>query len=187
VFAAARRYFETRYPDKNPPAPDPINAHVQFLFPVPDGPARISVKDLSITKQYSVIQIEIQKEQKDKSFQTCTIAIVTQGNLAAESGQTIPADPPTIPMKDIPDRETKCEEWKLPPLVLNSFPVSRKMRNFPLKGGKEGRWNDRLGLSIKEQWMKLADENARFDVLSLGFVCDMVSRSTLSGRQRRWR
>ncbi|RFU29755.1 hypothetical protein B7463_g6565, partial [Scytalidium lignicola] len=150
---------------------DPINSYIQFLYPAAPGPAILVVRELKIGKNYSSVQVELQKQQQDGSAKTCVAAIVTQGNLAAEHGQTI-STPPVIPKGELPDRDTECEEFMQPDWILRAFPVAFKMRPFKLKGGKNGKFNDRKGLHVKETWIKWRDENERYDVISLGSLCD---------------
>lgn len=54
------------------------------------------------------------------------------------------------------------------------FPVVDKILSYNLKGGVDGKWNDRFGLSIRECWLRFQEDRG-FDVLSLGSLCDTVS------------
>jgi hypothetical protein len=171
LFSTARTYFLSKYPSR--PQPDPINIHVQFLLPVSVGVARLRVDEISIGKRYSTAQITVLK-QKGSSCQPCVTAIITQGNLATEVGQTI-TTPPIIPKKEIPDRETACEEWIRPDWLAKLLPVSTKWRTSRPKGGKNNRFLSRKGLNVKETWMRWADEKGKLDIISLGTVCDNVS------------
>jgi acyl-coenzyme A thioesterase PaaI-like protein len=177
ILSTARAYFLSAYPSRS--FPDPINTHVQFLSPASIGPARLCVRELSSGRQYFTIQIELQKAEKDGSFKTCHIAIVTQGNLATEAGMTIETTP-TTPKEEIPDREKDCERFKQPAWVLRALSVANKLRTFNVKGGVDGKWSDRHGLGVRECWMGFSDESTRFDVLSLGLLCDFVRALTPS-------
>src|ERR1700710_3030573 len=99
IFSASRAYFLKKYPSS--PKPDPINSHIQFISPVVVGAAKIIVQELNASKLYASVQIEIRKEAKDGAFKTCVLAIMTQGNLALETGQTF-SIPPTISKKELP-------------------------------------------------------------------------------------
>jgi hypothetical protein len=168
LLTTARTYFVTKYPSRL--QPDPINIHVQFILPVPIGPARLRVDEISIARRYSVIQITLQTQQlKSGTQNTCIIAIVTQGNLATESGQTVPT-PPLVPRSVIPDRETACEEWVQPEWLARLLPVGAKMTTLLPKGGTNMRFPSRKGLNFREVWMKWTDEKERFDLISLGSV-----------------
>jgi hypothetical protein len=135
------------------------------------------VDDISIKKRYSVVQITIQKlHPENLKYQTHVTAIITQGNLATENGQTIPI-PPMISKGEIPDRNTACEEWISPRWIRELLPVGAKLRTFKQTGGKT-RFLSRKGLNVKEIWTRWTDETQKFDVTSLGTVCDNVSLRT---------
>lgn len=138
------------------------------------GPATLTVRELVPSKSYPCIQVELQKEQKDKSIKTCVTAIIIQNNLATEKGQTIET-PATVPKAELPNRETECYEHIKPDYMKKMYPVSKKTRTFYVNGGKNGRLNDRKGLHVREIWLGWTDPNQVFDVISLGTVCDTVS------------
>jgi hypothetical protein len=149
---------------------------VQYILPVEIGAARLYVDEISIKKRQSVVQITLQKlDPQNLKYQTHVTAIITQGNLATESGQTIPT-PPMIAQNEIPNRETACEEWISPQWIQKLLPVGAKLRTFKRKGGG-ARMMSRKGLNVKEFWTRWTDEAQKFDVISLGSVCDNVSFS----------
>lgn len=168
IYSTARQFFLDKYPQV--PRPDPINSHIQFLIRVPPGPIRLWVRELNIGKQHSVVQIELQREKKrtvpsEEAYQACVLAVVTQANIAKERGLSLKTEP-TIPIEDIPSRD-ECEYSAYPPVVEKMFPVIDKILSYNLKGGVDGKWNDRFGLSIKECWLRFQEDRG-FDILSLG-------------------
>lgn len=172
LLSCARAYFAGVHPTR--PLPDPIATHVQFLSPAPDGPARLTVRELSSGRQYATVQIELQSPEKDGSFKTCHIAMVTQGNLATEKGMSIETTP-AIPRDEMPDRERDCERLRQPGWALRAFAVGDKLKTLHVKGGVDGKWvAGPGGLSTRDCWMRFSDEEVRFDVLSLGLLCDFV-------------
>ncbi|KAH8799704.1 thioesterase-like superfamily-domain-containing protein [Xylogone sp. PMI_703] len=169
LMSTARTYFLSKYASQ--PQPDPINIHVQYILPVEIGKVRLLVDELSIKKRYSVVQISLQKQHpKSLKFQTHVLVIVTQGNLATEQGQTI-SIPPMISKSEIPDRRTACEEFILPTWLKKLLPVANNFRTFKRTGGKS-RFLSRKGLNVKDFWTRWADETQKFDLISLGIVCD---------------
>jgi hypothetical protein len=172
LFSTARAYFTSKYPSLQ--QPDPINVHIQFILPVQIGKVRLDVSEISIRRQYSVAQITLKKLHPENStYQTHVTAIITQGNLATENGQTIPV-PPIILKDEIPNIKAVCEESIIPEWIRKLLPVSTKLRSFKRRGG-ESRVLSRKGLNVREIWMRWTDEKQKFNVISLGTVCDNVS------------
>ena len=171
LFSTARTYFLSKYPLLR--QPDPINIHVQFILPVQVGKVRLYVSELCIRKRYSVVQVTLKRKHPENlTYETHVTAIITQGNLATENGQTIPV-PPMILKHEIPDIDA-CEEYMAPEWLLKLLPVSTKLRSFNRRVGKS-QVLSRKGLNVKETWMKWADKAQKFNVISLGSVCDNVS------------
>ncbi|KAG0652497.1 hypothetical protein D0Z07_0658 [Hyphodiscus hymeniophilus] len=180
IFSTARAYFLTHHPARN--QPDPISAHVQFLKQVWPGPVRLSVKPVNIGSRVSVIQIELSQSvshsvsQNSKSHSQATdyitgvIAIVTQSNLATESGLSLPTVP-TIPKSEIPDREKDCVDFIEDPFIKAAAPTSLKADIKVLPGGIDRTGSDHRGRSFRELWLKFAD-GTNWDVLSLGWLSD---------------
>jgi Thioesterase-like superfamily len=137
------------------------------------GPARLTVDELSNGRKYSVVQIALQKQQDNGSYQTCATAIITQGNLSMEKGQTI--EVPPIIKNGLPHRERDCEETFNPKWISKALPVSTKIRAFLLKGSKNGRYGSREGWNVREFWVGWTAEDQKFDLISLGSLCDNVS------------
>lgn len=105
------------------------------------------------------------------------IATVTQGNLATEKGISLPTVP-TLRKEDIPDRETECEDYVFSPFIKKFVPASCKLDGRAVRGGVEGTFSDYHGRSFREVWYTFADGSA-WDVLSLGYLTDMVIPSFL--------
>ena len=133
--------------------------------------------ELNFGKRYSVVQISLEKALDGNTYKACTIAMITQGNLSAEEGQTI-LMPRIDPKVDLPDRDTECEEFQMPTWVQRLLPVTSKQRAFKLKGGKNGQVPSREGLNVREIWMSFSDETQRYDVVALGLLCDSVSATS---------
>lgn len=64
---------------------------------------------------------------------------------------------PTIAIDDNEHRKRDCEVFMVPPTLKGLFSVESKVVIYIVKDEKEGRLNDRLGLSSREAWAKLDD------------------------------
>jgi hypothetical protein len=176
--AAARTYFTTTHPSRS--QPDPIASTFNFLFPVPYGPVKLSIKELSLGSNYSTIQVELEGQVMEKmravpdKRRTCTLATIIMGNLAGEKGMTLPTTP-ILRKEALPDRTHWIESIR-PNSMRKVFPIVFKTR----------RW---LGTTDPIVTKTLAEKSMRglwtsrwdgkgWDVLELGFVCDLVTFPT---------
>jgi acyl-coenzyme A thioesterase PaaI-like protein len=190
IFSTARTYFLTHHATRN--QPDPITAHSQFLKQLWPGPVRLAVKAVNLGSRVSIIQIELSQSAshsvsqnskanaKSQEYIIGVIATVTQGNLAAEKGISLPTVP-TLRKEDIPDREKDCEKYVVSSLIKRLAPGSYKLDGRVVKGRVEGTFSDYRGRSFREIWYTFADGSA-WDVLSLGYLTDMVTTSLQSHR-----
>jgi hypothetical protein len=128
------------------------------------------VKDLKIGRRLSVVQIELQTKGQDGKLATRTTAIVTQGNLATESGPT--GKSPYNFKADLPRRED-CVRWN-EKWWMELVPITRQIRSWLPPGGPDARWQDRFGPGVREGWIKM-DNGSGFNSLFLGQLCDPVS------------
>jgi hypothetical protein len=139
------------------------------------GAANISVNNLSLARRYSVVQVTIRKKLKNRSYQIRVTAIVAQGNLATESGQTV-ENTPMFDISELPELKSGCEEKSIPEWVSEISPVAGKMRWYGRKSAEKERWNSNGGVvNVGEVWVSWRDKDDRYDVTSLGSLCDTVS------------
>lgn len=94
-------------------------------------------------------------------------AFVTHGNLTTESGPSL-----ATPRLSLPDRRT-CVEWA-EPLFAALNPATTRCRLWTAPGGDTAYWTPKLGRHRRDQWARLADDAARWDLLSLGCLADWV-------------
>lgn len=78
---------------------------------------------------------------------------------------------------EIPDRERDCDQWIRSPLVIKLLPVINKVHVLKRKEAKTQFWSRKgeAGLNTKEAWVRWEDLGQKFDLISLGVVCDAVS------------
>lgn len=115
-------------------------------------------------------------------FITGVIATVTQGNLVAEKGPSLPTVP-TLLEDEVPDREKDCMEFVEDPFIQKVAPAAAKVESRVVPGGIKRTFSDHRGRSFREMWLKFAD-GSHWDVLSLGYLTDVVNRFTLAFRHR---
>jgi hypothetical protein len=179
----ARTYLALTRPSTKPPQPDPINSHFQLFSPSSPGPVHLIVSLLKPGFRISIVQIEIQEPitsanpRDEAKYKTCALAIVTMGNLSLGVGLSLPTEP-TVKKEDIPNRDRDCKRWTVEddPVMAEinlRSPVNHKFQNWILKGTKDGMFNDRFGLSVREMWLRRSNGKG-FDIMSLVAICDFV-------------
>jgi hypothetical protein len=174
--AAARTYMHTSHPTRS--QPDPISSSFNFLFPVPYGPATLSVKELSLGSKICVIQVELRAQVMEKlravpgTFRVCTVGTMNMGNLAAERGISLPTKS-MVRKEEIPDREKDCVEQVRPEELRETIPIMFKNRRWECGPGANGK-GEGEEKSVRGIWISRSDDKP-WDVLSLGQMCDAVS------------
>jgi hypothetical protein len=98
---------------------------------------------------------------------TCTVAFVTQGNLATESGPNF-----ETPKFELPDR-AKCREM-ISKVFGTANPATKRCRIFCPPGGETPFWTLDLGWHRRDQWARLTDVDSWWDLLSLACIADWV-------------
>jgi hypothetical protein len=155
------------YPNLN--QPDAIILNVHYLNPLFGGLFTIIVHDVKIGRKISTVRVELNAADRKGTMVPCATALVTQSNLAMESGVTGASK---IDFKDDMPRREDCvrhaETW-----IMNLLPITRKLRVLIPPGGPDTRWKDRFGPGIRESWVKMDDGSALHSVL-LGHLCDPI-------------
>ncbi|KAK0114175.1 hypothetical protein ONS95_013675 [Cadophora gregata] len=173
----------------NPSSPHPhvLNSHIQFLHPVPPSSSiRLTVRPLNISSRISVLQIELQTSSSSSSptsaeppiWKTHTTSILTSTNLTLPLSKNLNLTFPTrpsIPLSQIPNRETDCEELTHPAFFSNVAPCILKFTGWVVKGsyGVDLRLSDRFGRCTKDIWYRRGD-GEDWDLESLGVLCDFI-------------
>ena len=125
--------------------------------------------DVKIGRKISTVRVELNAADRKGTMVPCATALVTQSNLAMESGVTGASK---IDFKDDMPRREDCvrhaETW-----IMNLLPITRKLRVLIPPGGPDTRWKDRFGPGIRESWVKMDDGSALHSVL-LGHLCDPI-------------
>jgi len=131
------------------------------------------VNPVSIGSRVSVLQITLQvTEPGSEDVKVCVISTVTQGNLATETGLNLPTEC-ALRREDIPDRQRDCEEYSYAPRLNQLAPVALKVRQLRAKRHIPSEPGATKSNSIRNTWYTFRDETG-FDVLSLGYLTDMV-------------
>ncbi|KFZ17909.1 hypothetical protein V501_01484 [Pseudogymnoascus sp. VKM F-4519 (FW-2642)] len=166
MLAASRAYFATTHPSRS--QPDPIHVTAQFLSAVPAGPLTIQVQPEKLGHNYSVVRVSLRT-----ATTICTVAFVTQGNLATESGPNF-----ETPKFELPDR-AKCREV-ISKVFGTANPATKRCRIFCPPGGETPFWTPYLGRHRRDQWARLTDDDSRWDLLSLACIADWIPAMPLN-------
>ncbi|KFY85049.1 hypothetical protein V500_08751 [Pseudogymnoascus sp. VKM F-4518 (FW-2643)] len=166
ILAASRAYFATTHPSRS--QPDPIHVTAQFLSAVPAGPLTIQVQPEKLGRNYSVVRVSLRT-----ATTICTVAFVTQGNLATESGPNF-----ETPKFELPDR-AKCREV-ISKVFGTANPATKRCRIFCPPGGETPFWTPDLGRHRRDQWARLTDDDSRWDLLSLACIADWIPAMPLN-------
>ena len=74
--------------------------------------------------------------------------------------------------EEMPVREWDCDKFVYPKYIAQIAPGAMKLEQWRVKGGVAGTFNAKRGRSVREVWYSLRWTG--FDVLSLGYLTDMV-------------
>lgn len=165
ITSTSRKYSASKHSGLS--QPDVVHMHIQYLSPLPHGPFRVNIQDQKLGSKHSVIQVEL-KSSKPSTSGLSIIALVTLGNLATKGHSILALN------ISLPDRETDCVRWT-DAKFFNSSPTSSKMRSFVRKGGPSPLWSPEVGQNKRDMWVKIDDDNDKFELSHLGFLADMVS------------
>jgi len=120
-----------------------------------------------------VLQIEVQtREHGSGKMKVGVISTVTQGNLASEIGLNLPTVR-ALRREDVPDRERDCEEYFYAPYWEQLAPGALKVRQLRAKRHVLDTLSATKLKSVRDVWYTFRDATG-FDVLSLGYLTDMV-------------
>jgi acyl-CoA thioesterase len=168
-----RQYFQDRHPALN--QPDLITFHVEFLSRTAVGNATVCVHPLKLGRQFSTVRVNViqRDEAKDKTI-VCLEALVTQGNLTAEShsGGMNLATKGMLNKNLIPKRE-ECEKWVTDPRWHGRRPAAFKIEMYLPKGSDSLCASPTMGPELREQWVRWSPGvGSKFSISSLAFLAD---------------
>lgn len=125
------------------------------------------IRDIKIGRSQSVVQVEVQQGNLEAA-KACALAFVTYGNLATENGPSLPSQKLPLPNR------SECD-MLISDLFTRLNPATGHVLAFTPRGGSSPWWSPDVGQNARDQWICFADESGGFDVLSLGYVADLVS------------
>jgi acyl-CoA thioesterase len=173
VSETVHQYFQDQHPALN--QPDLITFHVEFLSRTAVGDATISIQPLKLGRQFSTVRVNvIQRDEAKGKTVTCLEALVTQGNLTAESqsGGMNLATKGLLDKKSIPKRE-ECEQWLTDPRWHTRRIAAFKIEVYLPKGSDSRAASPTLGPGVREQWMRWTPGvGSKFSLSSLAFLAD---------------
>jgi acyl-CoA thioesterase len=173
VSESVSRYFQDKHPSLN--QPDLITFHVEFLSRTAVGNATVSIQPLKLGRQFSTVRVNlVQRDEVTDKTTVCLEALVTQGNLIAEShsgGMNLKTKG-LLDKDSIPNRE-ECVKWVTDPRWhtrrLAAFKVEMHLPN----GSDSLSASPTLGPSVREQWVRWTPGvGSKFSISSLAFLAD---------------
>jgi hypothetical protein len=178
VVVAVQTYFKDKHLDLN--QKDLITFHVEFLARSAPGPAEISIQELKLGRQFSIVRAQlIQYPNGNRSTKprSCIEALVTIGNLAQES-QSGGVNLPTrqiMPSGTIPPRKD-CKPWNYAPEWAARRPAAFKIKVFLPPGTGELLANPTYGPSVREHWVQwqsgVGGDSKGFQISALAYLAD---------------
>nr|POE51586.1 hypothetical protein CFP56_25793 [Quercus suber] len=162
---AVKAHFDTTLSKQN--QPHTLSLHLDFLRRTEVGDALITIKDVKLGRQTSVVHVTLSQGAREE-----VVGYITQTHLGREEGASFDTRwnlHPSPPLVDISQLESDTEpNWKRQ--VFSAFPQFRKATN------QCEYWSPRIGQAspaIADQWMRLRDPHENFTNESLGFVVDL--------------
>ncbi|KAK3112499.1 hypothetical protein LTR53_011191 [Teratosphaeriaceae sp. CCFEE 6253] len=149
--------------------PHLLTLHLDFLRRTQTGPATITITDVKLGRQASVVHVALRQPGRGDAE---VVGYATHGNLHTEAGVSFPTSwafhPSPPPMVDVGALETDTDplwaerhEWP-----FASFrKVTKHLRSWFPRAGQ-------AAPAVVDQWLCLRDSEDRFTDSSLGFVAD---------------
>jgi hypothetical protein len=167
VLRVASTHFSTTLSKQN--QPHTITLHSEFLRRTRAGAAAFTVRDVKLGRQTSTIHISLAQDGREE-----VVVYVTNANMAAETGLTLPTGwsphpPLPAPPKDLAKLAADGEDadW----VVLKDLPhperrkaVSRVLMHVPRRGQAQP--------NVVDEWLRL-ESGERFPTEGIGFVADV--------------
>ncbi|KAF2857258.1 hypothetical protein K470DRAFT_253566 [Piedraia hortae CBS 480.64] len=166
LLSVAKLHFATTLSSCN--QPDTLSVQLSFLRRTQTGPATVTVQDLKLGRQSSVIYVSLEQEGREE-----VVGFITQTDFGREEGVGFGMDwgiypPPPVVTGSFGEmdrgRDANWGERKVWP--LHRFrPAMGMMRSWFPRGGQ-------LGKGIVDQWVCPRDDDKRWTTDCLGFIVD---------------
>nr|POE63592.1 hypothetical protein CFP56_04495 [Quercus suber] len=162
---AVKKHFDTTLAKQN--QPHTLTLHLDFLRRTEVGNALITIKDVKLGRQTSVVHVTLSQGSREE-----VVGYITHSHLGREEGVSFDTHwdlhPSPLPT-DISKLESDTEpNWKKRSFF--PFPEFRKASS------QCEYWSPRVGQASPatvDQWMRLRDPTENFTNESLGFVVDL--------------
>ncbi|KAK4500128.1 hypothetical protein PRZ48_008314 [Zasmidium cellare] len=167
ILRAVETHFLTTLSKQN--QPHTLALHIDFLRRTQTGPVTITIKDIKLGRQTSVVHITLSQASREE-----VVGYVTQSNLHTEKGHSYDTTwrprPEVLPL-------TSTTQM----LLEGGDPVWTEKKQWPNANFRKATrniraWFPRMGQpaqNIYDMWVCLRDPSSRWTHTSLGFLVDM--------------
>ena len=174
VLAAVKLHFKNTLSSYN--QPHAINLHLEFLRRTSVGPATITVQNLKLGRRTSTVHVILtqspsQSDNGSATPTTCVVGYLTQSNLFAETGVSLPTrwtlHPPPPPLSSTAElRRGDDPNWALQDKPFPKFRKAAQHVDTFLPREKQAA---EAGV---DEWLCFSKPGERFTQESLGYVAD---------------
>lgn len=161
------KHFSTTL--KKQDQPHTLALHIDFLRRTQTGPVTITIKDVKLGRQTSIVHITLLQANREE-----VVGYITQSNLHKETGHSY--DTTWKPLPEIKPLTTSTSA-----LLEGKDPIWTEKREWPNPHFRKATnrirsWFPRDGQpaqNIYDEWMCLRDPDSRWTNASLGFIVDL--------------